>query len=479
MLLCHSVSGQEISMWEAIESARQKSVKALEAKQAFISTYWAYRAYQASKLPSLYLYGNLMNFNRSLTLMQSYEDGELRYVNTYNLQNGIGISLKQNISLTGGTISIYSDLNRIDQFGISKPVYWYSQPITISYSQPLFSYNQFKWDNKTEPKEYEKGKREYLEAMEALTLSVVNSYYNLLISQITYNNSLNNYANTAKMLKVAKQRTSLGSVSNDEYLQLELRMLNDSIAINENEVKLRQSQMQLNSLLGMDESIEITPQIEDKLPDICIDYEDVLEKCLNNSSFILNNELKTLNAESEVEKAKAYAGATVSLNARFGLSKSDNSFPEVYKNLRDQETIGITFSIPIFDWGVGKGKVEKAKAAREVINAQVAQNESDFKRTIFSAVNEFNNKKSQCLTSKKAMIIASKRYTLILEKFQNGNASVLELNTAQSENDAATIKYVNDISNYWKSYYTLRAYTLHDYLNDKDLDINETELIIQ
>ncbi len=41
------------------------------------------------------------------------------------------------------------------------------------------------------------------------------------------------------MHDVARERLSLGSVTRDEYLQLELRMLNDSISINETMVAVR------------------------------------------------------------------------------------------------------------------------------------------------------------------------------------------------------------------------------------------------
>ena len=58
-------SAQEyMTLSDAIRTARTQSVEALEAKQAFISTYWAYRSYRASRLPSVYMYGNLMNFDR-------------------------------------------------------------------------------------------------------------------------------------------------------------------------------------------------------------------------------------------------------------------------------------------------------------------------------------------------------------------------------------------------------------------------------
>ena len=63
-----------MTLEEAVGTARSQSVAALQARHAFVSTYWAYRSYQASRLPSLNLYGNLMNFDRSLTLLKSYED---------------------------------------------------------------------------------------------------------------------------------------------------------------------------------------------------------------------------------------------------------------------------------------------------------------------------------------------------------------------------------------------------------------------
>ena len=79
----------------------------------------------------------------------------------YNLQNTLGLSIKQNIALTGGTLRLYSSLNRLDQFAPKDSKSYYSQPITLSYTQPLFAYNQFKWDKKIAPKEYELAKRTY------------------------------------------------------------------------------------------------------------------------------------------------------------------------------------------------------------------------------------------------------------------------------------------------------------------------------
>lgn len=467
-----------LTLAEAVSTAHMQSVEALEARQSFISTYWAYRSYKASRLPSVYLYGDLMNFDRSLTLLQDPEDGTLNYVSSNNLQNGVGLQINQNITFTGGTLSVFSDLSRIDQFGGNKSLTWYSRPITVSYYQPLFTYNQFKWDRKVEPKAYEKGKRNYLETMEGITINVVYAYHNLLLAKMNNDISRSNYENSGNMLKIANERLRLGSVTKAEYLQLELRMLNDSISINETSVQVREAQMTLNSLLGYDESFEIIPDISGQLPDVQMDYDLVMQKALENSSFSLDNELNLLNAESDVEKAKASRGFSLALNARFGLSQTGPEIPQAYRNLLDQETFGITFSIPIFDWGLGKGKVQKAKAAREVVKAQVRQHENDFRRQMFTAVSQFNNQRQQCMVSEKAMRIAAERYELTMHRFREGNATVTDINTAQTENDSAMRQYISDVCNFWTFYYSLRRHTLYDFIKGCDLEIDVNEMIL-
>ena len=483
-ILCQDAEARErdgvlnvMTLDDAITTARENSVAAMEARAAFVSSYWAYRSYKASRLPSLNLYGNLASFDRSLRQLQNYETGELVYTSNYNMQNSVGIAISQNVTFTGGTVSLYSDLSRIDQFGVDGGNTWYAQPVTFYYEQPLLAYNRFKWEKKISPKEYEHAKRVYIESMEDVTINAVRYYFALMLSRQKYATAMSNYHNTRQMCSVAAERLKLGSVTRDEYLQLELRMLNDSIAINEYSVEVREAQMVLNSLLGLGEKVEIETVAEHYLPDVAMDYDVVMEKALTNSSFRLENEIKTLTAESDIAQAKANRGASVSLSAKFGLSNSDAAFRETYKNLLDQEVVGLTFSIPIFDWGLGRGRVKEAQAKAEVVKAQVEQAENDYRRQVFTAVGQFNSQRAQCMASERASRIAQERYSLIMDKFRKGTASVTDLNTAQSECDAATEKYITDLSKFWIYYYTLRQLTLYDFIQGKDIDVDFQELI--
>lgn len=92
-----------LTLDKAIYSAQNHSIAAMVAKYTFLSSYWSFRSYQASRLPSLNLSGEVLSFDRSLRLLQDYDTGEMRYLENYNLQNTLGLAIQQNITLTGGT----------------------------------------------------------------------------------------------------------------------------------------------------------------------------------------------------------------------------------------------------------------------------------------------------------------------------------------------------------------------------------------
>ena len=120
--------------------------------------------------------------------------------------------------------------------------------------------------------------------------------------------------------------------------------------------------------------------------------------------------------------------------------------------------------------------MKKAEAAAEVVKAQVEQAENDKRISLYTAVGQFNNQRQLCDVSRRAAAIAQERYTLVMERFRSGKASVTDLNTARTESDSAIQKYIRDISSFWSYYYTLRKLTLYDFLSGEDLTVDYDEM---
>ncbi len=460
----------KMTLVDVIQTAREQSLSAMMAKHNFLVSYWKFRTYKAQYLPSLNLGADLGQYNRSLVAVQNSETGEINYVNNDNLKNSLKLSIDQNVALTGGRLSLYTSLYRLDQFSPEKSVKYNSQPVNISYNQPIRAFNSLRWEKKIEPKRFEIAKMTYLESMENVTVYASRLFFDLLISQKELEMAKNNNENTSHLYKIAGERFDIGTVTKDELLQLKLRMLNNDISIRDKELSVKSNMMKLRNYLGFNENVEIELEIPGSGFDLTLDFENVMHNVNTNSSFSILNEVNKLEAEKAVARAKASSGLQAELYAQFGLTQVGGDLKNAYKSPLDQEIVGLTLRLPIMDWGLGRGGVKVAKSQDKVVELQVEQAVTEKRENILFKVLQFNIQGNQCYISAQADTIGRERYDVTRQRFLNGTINVTELNNAQTEMDNATVRYLNDLRNYWNYYYDIRKLSLYDYFGNKKLD---------
>lgn len=466
-----------LSMEDVIQLAQEKSISAMTNRNMFAASYWQYRSFRAQYLPSLGLSGNVANFNRSLITLQDYNTGAIRYAENYNMSNDLTLSIRQNIALTGGTLSLSTSLQRLDQFGPQRLTNWYAQPVYLTYMQSLWGFNSLKWDKKTEPQNYEIAKRQYLENMESVTISAADCFWNLNSAKVSYDDAVESFEESKRLYEAARTRFEMGTITRDNLLQLELKMLNDSLSLQSQKISLRSAQNTLCSYIGYQEDTELTLTISYDIPDITLNYDDVLEKAMENSSFNLSQEVQKIEAERSVAQAKANRGLSASVNARFGMSNDGDRFNETFTSLKDQEVVGVSFSVPIMDWGEGKGRVQMAMAQAETTRSRLTQSLLDYRQDIMVRVMQFNNQRSQCEISKRAAQIAEESYDLALKNFGSGTMSVTDLNQLQTARDNARSTYESNVRSFWNQYFNLRKTTLYDFISGTDISAEFDSII--
>jgi outer membrane protein TolC len=471
-----SANGQQrvvLTLDEVIARAQVYSLDAMVAQNTFLGNDWSFRSYKAELLPSLNFSANVGNFNRSMEPMQNPETGEINYRLNNNMTNSGTLSIDQNIALTGGTLSFSSSLNRLDQYSPNRRITWTSRPMTLRYTQPLWTYNGLKWDKQIEPERYEQARIGYIESMEEITIKAARFFFNLLQARMSYDIAVNNYANMKTMYGIASRRfEETGTVTHSELLQLELRMVNDSLSISNQDKQYQANMMSLRSFLGYndDTRIELIPVTG--VPDVVLNDEFVIDRALENSTFRIGQRISRLDAERAVEQAKANRGMSLSLSAQFGLeSNSSERLQGVYSNLENYQVVGLSFRMPLIDWGLGKGRVQMAEAQRKTTEFRLEQALNDYIQSIYLDVLTFNTQREQFRMTRRANDIAIQRYELILSDFAAGTVSVTDLNTAQAEKESANLKYFSEISNYWINYFQIRRLSLYDFINHTDIPV--------
>lgn len=465
-----------LTLEQTIDLAQRHSLDAQQARFTFLGSYWTHRAFRAELLPSVTLGGSLMNYNRSIDQVRNYEDGRINYVENNQLSNSLSLSVSQQLPMTGGTVSVESYLYRLDQFTYEERTY-NSQPLRVRYTQPLRSYNALRWQKKTEPLAYERGKRQYLEAMQQIAVTATSLYFSVLSAQSDYQQSLATERERTDLYAQTEQRFRLGTVSKSEVLQLELSLLNARMAVKRNQLTLADARFRLFTYLRAQQSDGVQLAVPTSVPDIVLSETDVEHRAVNASSHSVAQQLTLIESQRAVAQAKSARGVQLTLSGEMGLYQTAHRMADAYSRLRDNEIVGLTLSLPVFDWGMSRGRVQIAKANLEVTKTQLEQSEQTYRQDVRRQVQQFNCQSEQCRDAQRAEQIAAERYELTYRRFQAGAVTVTELNTAQQELEAARSQSIAQLQTFWTGYYNIQRSTLHDYIHHRDIDADFEKLI--
>jgi len=461
---------KKLSLEQVIEIAKEQSPDAILAKHRFRSSYWEFRSYKSSLLPSLSLGSQLLNLNNSIeTIVQS--DGSKEFIPTkYNTSN-MQLSIDQNVGATGGNFFISSGISRNDNFlDTANQTAYRTTPLTIGYSQPAFQYNPYKWQKKIEPLKYEEAKREYLYQIEVISSKAVTYFYNLATAQLNIEIAKLNYHNNDTLYKIAQGRYNIGTIAENELLQLELTYLKAESNLAQSKIDLEISKFRLRSFLGYSDKVNISLKLDAEVPLIQVPLESALSQALANSGSLLALQRQLYEAERDVARARAENRFNANLYTTFGLSQSAQNVNDAYVSPDNQQQLTLGIQIPILDWGEGKGKYRMAQSNQEVVKTRVQQERVDFEQEVMLKVMQFNQQDDQLLIAAKSDTVARKRYEVAKQRFLIGKIDVLDLNMASADQDAAQRDFLQAQKTFWTYYYNIRQFTLYDFIKGVPLD---------
>jgi outer membrane protein TolC len=147
------------------------------------------------------------------------------------------------------------------------------------------------------------------------------------------------------------------------------------------------------------------------------------------------------------------------------------------ENPSQSQTVNVGFTLPILDWGRGRGNYRMAQSSLELTQVQVKQALTDFQQNLFLDVEQFNLQKNQVAIAALSDTVAQKRYEVTKQRFLIGKIAVLDLNDADSRKDENRRAYVQALQNYWNYFYNIRSLALYDFLNRKPLETDYDKLL--
>jgi len=461
---------KNITVDEAISIAMEQSIDAMFAKNNYLISYWQFRNFKAELLPSVFLDGTIPSLNRALYPHQ-LEDGSYKFVRTSTIQENLSLSINQNIPLTGGQVSVQSQLQRIDQLGDNKYTSYLSVPLSVTFSQPLITYNSLKWAKKIEPEHYEKAQKQYLIDVENIKIKTINYYFDLLVASVNVDISNQNLKNATTLHEIAIGKKKLGLISDNDLYQLELNMLNASSAIIVAKQNYQKKLLAFSNYIRYKDFYKLKPVIPHKCYNTSISFEQAYDIAKRNNPLSNSVKIQLIEAQRDISQAKASRGFKADLYVSLGFTGSNTKLVDSYKILSNRQIVSLGIRIPILDWGKSKGNIKIAESQYNIVKETVEQNQIDFEQNLFQYINEYHDQNKLLEIAQHADSIAGLRYETSIKTFIMGQINVLDINSAQIERDNAKRQLINEMYSSWIYYYRIRQLTLFDFENNTDINL--------
>ncbi len=452
---------RQLSLSEVIEMAKGQSIAYQQASTMKELSYWEWKSHLSNYKPQLLLSGTLPDFVRSFQQVIQ-PNGSISFQSVSNNNSSVNFSLNQSLAATGGTLFASTNLQRFDDFDRKQKRY-NGAPIAIGYQQPIFGFNELKWNKKINPIRYEESQREYVESLEQIAFNASDLFFDLLLAQANLQIAETNLMNNDTIYKIAEERFAMGKLSKNDLLQLQLEVLKSKKSLISSQQNLEISTLQLSSYIGYRSDEPIALALPAKIPAFAIDNKKALQQAYANRSDALAFRRRMLEAERDVNQAKRENGLKVNLQASFGFSNTAADLEGIYQNPQDQESLQLAFEIPILDWGRAQGRRETAEASKRLVAQEVEQDQLDFEKRIFTLVSLYKMLKTEMTLSEEADRIAQERYQIAKERYILGNMSITDLSIALQEKDQAKRDYIRSLRDFWNTYFDIRAQTLFDF----------------
>ncbi len=348
----------------------------------------------------------------------------------------------------------------------------------IGFEQPLeaiYSYNKLQSSLKQARLSYEKSKKRLKRANLDLKYEVSQLFYNLVASQEQRKIAQQTLDSQTDANNLAQNKFKAGVIAEVEALEMEI-----DLAEAENNYSISQANVQshedfFKQLLGIDLNDELSLDYNLSYEKVYVDEKNAIERGLENRLEIRESEITRELAEINLKRIRVNGQITGSINGYYdfiGVGENDidiaysNIIDGAMENMKDRKGnrgISLNISIPIWDWGVNRARVNAAKANIRKADYAIKNEKVNVERDIRNTVAGLQSALSRLELLEKNVKVAEKSFEISTRRFSNGDINSQSLALNRNRLNQAYNTRLNAFITYKLKLADLTRKTFYDY----------------
>jgi outer membrane protein TolC len=339
----------------------------------------------------------------------------------------------------------------------------FSNNLSLNFDQPLFTYNRTKLQLKELQLALENTQLNYAIQLLSLEKSVTQAYYYVYQQQQSLDISNQAYLNMQKSYEVSKNKVDAGISAREEIFQAELNLASSKSDFENKQVALENAKDEFKLLIGMSlyDDIIVLPNIA--VDTVQIDVAFAIDQGLANRMELRQQKINIETSEFDLIQTKALNEFKGSLGLSVGLFGDNEKFGNIYESPTDNETVSLSFTIPLWDWGERKSRIKATEATIESANISFEEEQNNIILDVRKVYRNLLNLQNQIGIAKQNVTNAQLTYDLNLEKYKNGDLTGMDLNIYQNQLSEKQLSFTNSLITYKLELLNLKIQTLYDF----------------
>ena len=355
-----SFSGELLTLEKALDVAMSNSPEIRKTKLDLEQSQESLNAQNAALKSRFSLTLNPFSYSRDRTF-----DDLFSLWNTSEKKSSSGtFTISQPLKWTDGTLALRNRLSWQDSYteynDLSNKTF--DNSMSVTYTQPLFTYNSTKLE--LHELELDMQNSMYSYAIQKLSLeqNVTQQFFVVYQAKMDLDIAIEEHNNQKQSYEIIKNKVDAGLAAMEELYQSELNLANSELQVQNKEEALENALDTFKYNLGISiyDDIAIDSEITHKQVDVDLDY--ALNTGLKSRLELRQSEINIEYALNNLTRTAADNEFKGNLTLSYGIIGTDEDIENVLESSTKQQTVGVSFNIPLWDWGEKKSRIKASEA---------------------------------------------------------------------------------------------------------------------
>jgi len=455
-----------LSLEKSMEIAGQNSSAIQKSKLVMDQNRELLTAQLASLKSRFFLDVTPVSFSRE----QSYDQRFSQWYTSENKGASASFAISQPVKFTDGLLTVRNNFGYQDNYSeTNNNIYkdkGFNNYLYLQYDQPIFTYNRLKLNLERNQLNLETATMAYAIEMLSLEYQVNQAFYSIYQKQTAVTIAEDEFANQKVSLEIIRGKVDAGLSAKEELLQGELNYATSESNLDNTRVDLENAKDQFKLIIGMSLFVEISVESDIDFKLIYVNIDKAIENGLAQRLELTQRKIDLKMSEFNLTETAANNEFRGDISLSVGVMGNNEYFTDIYDKPTNSPSVGVTFSIPLFDWGQRKARIKAAEIDYQSKEINFKDQENDIIINIRSTYRNLQNLVNQIDIARQNEKNAQLTYDINLERYKNGDLTSIDLQRFQNQLSEKKTNLVNALINYKLEIINMKVQSLWDFEND-------------